>query len=64
MSEEKRILREMAKMIKKMENHGVSLEICGDCGNIVSEGEPYCSQCGVRIEGKPSIKVKRILLMD
>ena len=63
MSEEKKVLREMKKMIKRLEESGGSLSLCGNCGKAFSKGDQYCSSCGAKTGEKPSIKVKKILLM-
>ena len=63
LSEEKRILREMAKMIKELEKNGEGPHRCSNCGNIIPVNEWYCSHCGLKVGEKPSIKVKKIMLM-
>lgn|GEM_PF-4645755 len=65
MREERSILREMARMIRRLEEGGG--EHCDRCGNPVSEEDAYCDLCGERVKRtleKPSIKIRKIMLMQ
>ncbi|MEM2901750.1 MAG: hypothetical protein QXO32_03340 [Candidatus Bathyarchaeia archaeon] len=66
MREEKSILREMARMIRRLEEEKGS-EYCTRCGNIISEEDAYCDRCGEQVErtvNKPSIKIRKIMMME